>query len=124
MSKLVDATSLTLEQLVERFVAIGEAQDDASLYGEIPQFNRLYGLKVAVIDELERRPGDQRSALLSLYDHENPQVRLNAATATLALAPEEGRQVLQEMFDSMKQPYAGEAGMTLRALDRGIFRPE
>ena len=123
MSRKVDVTKLSVELLVERFVAISEAQDDASLYGDIPEFNRLYRLKVAVVDELQRRPGDQRSVLLPLYDHENLQVRLNAVTGTLALAPEEGRRVLQEMAVSMKQPYAGDAGMTLRALDKGIFKP-
>ncbi len=30
------------EQLVERFVAIGEVQDDAKLYDDIPEYNRLY----------------------------------------------------------------------------------
>ena len=119
----VDLRKLTEEQLLERFVAIGEAQDDASLYGDIPEFNRLYRLKVAVVDELQLRPGDQRSILISLYDHENLQVRLNAVTGTLALAPAQGRQVLQEMADSMKQPYAGDAGMTLSALDEGVFKP-
>jgi uncharacterized protein DUF2019 len=121
--KRVDLQKLSNEQLVERFVAIGEAQADASLYGDIPEFNRLYRLKVAVVDELQERPGDQRSVLLPLYDHTNLQVRLNAVTGTLALAPEEGLRVLQDMAASMKQPYAGDAGMTLSALDEGIFKP-
>jgi len=80
-------------------------------------------LKQAVVEELQRRLGDQRSALLSLYDHENLQVRLNAVKNSLALAPEEGRRMLQAIRESKRQPYAGEAGMTLRALDRGIFKP-
>lgn len=120
----MELRKLTNVQLVERFVAIGEAQDDANFYDDIPEFNRLYRLKGAVVDELQRRPEDQRSVLLPLYSHENLQVRLNAVTGTLALAPEEGRRVLQAMADSMKQPYAGDAGMTLRALEKGIFKPE
>ena len=121
--KRAELRKLTNDQLVERFVAIGEAQDGVSLYGDIPEFNRLYGLKADVVDELKGRPGDQRSVLLPLYNHKNLQVRLNAVKNTLALAPEEGRRVLQKMADSMKQPYAGNAGMTLSALDRGIFKP-
>jgi hypothetical protein len=48
---------------------------------------------------------------------------LKAVKNSLALAPEEGRRVLQAIADSRDYPYAGEAGMTLRALDEGIFQP-
>ena len=116
-------SAMTDEQLVERFVAIGEAQDDAKLYDDIPEYNRLYDLKIEVLEELQQRPGDLRSLLLPLYHNKNLYVRFNAATGTLALAPEEGRRVLQEIADSKKQPYAGEAGMTIRAWDEGIFKP-
>lgn len=40
----VELRKLTNDQLVERFVAIGEAQDDAKLYDDIPEYNRLYGV--------------------------------------------------------------------------------
>ena len=121
--KRMPVSEMNDEQLVERFVAIGEAQDDAKLYDDIPEYNRLYDLKIEVVEELQKRPGDLRTLLLPLYHHKNLYVRFNAATGTLALAPEEGRRVLQEIADSKKQPYAGEAGMTLRALDKGIFKP-
>ena len=122
--KSIKLESMTDEQLVERFVAIGLEQDQAVLYDDIPDFNRLFDLKQAVVEELRRRPGDRRRLLLELYDHENWQVRLNAVKNSLALAPEEGRRLLQAMADSMKQPYAGNAGMTLWTLDEGIFKPE
>lgn len=67
--------------------------------------------------------GDQRRALLSLYDHPNLQVRLIAVTNSLALAPEEDRRVLQAIADSREYPQAGDAGMCLRNLDEGIFKP-
>jgi hypothetical protein len=60
--------SLTSEELVGRFVDIGFAQDEALIYGEIAKFNRLFEQKDHVVDELRSRPGDQRRALLSLYD--------------------------------------------------------
>jgi hypothetical protein len=50
-------------------------------------------------------------------------VRLKSAIATLAIVPEPARQLLQVIADSRDHPYAGDAGMTLDCLDRGIFRP-
>lgn len=113
----------SVEELVNRFVAIGVAQDQADLNGQISKFNRLFEQMQDVVRELRERPDDQRSALLALYDHPNLQVRLKAVKNTLALAPEEGRRVLQSIADSREHPQAGEAGMSLRNLDEGIFKP-
>ena len=119
----VDLKKLSIEQLIERYVAIGLAEEEAVLYDDTPGYNQLFRKEQAVVDELQGRPGDQRSALLALYEHDNPWVRMSAVKNSLALVPEEGRRVLQEMADSMKQPYADEAGMTLWTLDEGIFKP-
>src|SRR5262249_46404110 len=67
--------------------------------------------------------GDQRRALLPLYDHPNAQVRLKAVKATLAVAPERARRMLEIIADSREYPQAGDAGMTIDALDQGIFKP-
>lgn len=114
---------MTDEQLVEQFVAITLEQDQAILYDDNARYNRLSYLLEALEAELKNRGGDQRALLLPLYDHRNLWVRLSAVKSSLALAPEEGRRVLQAIRESKKQPYAGEAGMTLRALDKGIFKP-
>jgi ParB-like chromosome segregation protein Spo0J len=114
---------LSVDELVDHFVEIGLAQDKADLYGEIAKFNRLFEQMQDVVQELRSRAGDQRRALLALYDHPNLQVRLKAVKNSLALAPGEGRRVLQAIRESRDYPYAGEAGMTLRALDEGIFKP-
>jgi len=121
--KRVTLGELSVEQLVERFVAIGLAQEQADLYDDIGEFNRLFKKMQEVVGELRNRAGDQRSALLTLYDHPNLQVRIKAVKNTLALAPEEGRRVLRAIADSQRQPQAGEAGMSLRNLDAGIFKP-
>jgi hypothetical protein len=113
---------LTTAELVARFVEIGLAQDKALLYDEIGKFNRLFDLKQDVVNELKSRSGDQRHALLTLYDHPNLQVRLNAVKSSLALALEEGRRVLQAIADSRHYPQAGDAGMCLSNLDEGIFK--
>jgi len=77
----------------------------------------------AVEEELKMREGDQRQALLQLYHHANTQVRLAAAKATLAVAPEAARRTIEAIAASRDYPQAGDAGMTLDSLERGIFKP-
>ena len=122
MTRVVLQT-LSVEELVDRFVEIGLAQDKAALLDDIAKFNRLFDQMQDLVQELRSRPGDGRHALLALYDHPNLQVRLKAVKNSLALAPMEGRRVLQEIAGSKDYPYAGEAGMSLRNLDEGIFKP-
>ena len=63
------------------------------------KFNRLFWQMEAVEGQLKARIGDQRRALLRLYDHPNAQVRLTAAKATLAVAPEAARRLLRTIAD-------------------------
>jgi hypothetical protein len=121
MAKL---STLTVEQLVERFAAIGVQQDEALLWNDVAKFNKLYDQKKAVEEELRSRPGDQRSELAGLYVHKNAQVRLNAAKATLAVVPEAARKMLETIANSRKYPQAGDAGMSLWNLDRGVYKPK
>jgi hypothetical protein len=114
---------LSVDELVERFSEITLKQDRALMRDEIASFNRLFGQMVDVKEELRSRSGDQRGALLRLFDHPNAQVRLKAAKATLALAPVAAREMLQAIADSKEFPQAGEAGMSLRNLDNGTFKP-
>jgi hypothetical protein len=114
---------MTVDQLIQRFIAIGIEQDQALLRGQHARFNRLFDEMVAIEDELKTRDGDQRRELLSLYNHPNAQVRLNAVKATLAVTPQFARWKLQVLADSREYPQAGDAGMTIDALDRGIFKP-
>ncbi|MBB4004757.1 hypothetical protein GGR03_003852 [Aurantimonas endophytica] len=53
--------------------------------------NRAIRRRFAVEAELTARPGDARRLLVDYHEHPNIQVQLNAATATLALFPEEAR---------------------------------
>lgn len=115
--------AMTTEQLVTRFVELGEAQDQADLYDEITTFNRLFDEKTLLLEELKARPGDLRRALLPLYDHTNIQVRLNAVIATLAIAPQAARQELEAIAKRMDVPQGGDAGMMLRGLNDGTFKP-
>ncbi len=119
----VNVKKMSVAELVDLFAAIGIDQDKALLMDEISKFNRLYGQMDTVRNELKRRPGDQRKALLPLYDHPNMQVRLKAAVTTLAVAPEAARRMLQIIANSRHMPPARDAGMLLRGLDDGSFVP-
>jgi hypothetical protein len=114
---------MTANQLVDRFVSIALDQDQALLYSDIAKYNQLFKQMELVEEELKRRTGDQRQALIRLYDHPNAQVRLKAAKATLAVAPEGARHLLEIIANSRKYPQAGDAGMSLVNLDRGIYKP-
>ncbi len=114
---------MTEDQVFDFFIALALAQDKALLRNEYAKFNRLFDEMEAVEQELKVRPGDQRHALLRLYEHPNAQVRLKAVKATLAVAPVAGRRMLKIIAESREYPQAGEAGMSILNLDRGIFKP-
>jgi hypothetical protein len=105
------------------FVRVALDQDKTVRRDDNATFNRLFEQMDAIKEELKKRPGDHRRALIRLYNHPNVQVRLKSAIATLAIVPEEARRLLQIIADSRDYPQAGDAGMTLDSLDRGIFKP-
>jgi hypothetical protein len=115
--------AMTSEQIVTRFAEIGVAQDYAMLGSDIAEYNRLFKAKVALVEELKARGSDQRRLLLKLYAHPNMQVRLNAAKATLAVAPGPAKEALQALTKNKLYSQAGDAGMCLWALEQGIFKP-
>jgi hypothetical protein len=121
--KSANLGEMTVDQLVEEFANVARAQDDALLENNVAEVSRLFWQLEAIEGELKLRNGDQRDALLRLYNHPNAQVRLKAVKATLAVAPQAARAALQTIADSKEYPQAGEAGMSLRNLDRGIFKP-
>lgn len=111
------------DQLVELFTLVTLGQYKAELYDENAKYNRLYREMTAIEQELKSRASDQRAALTALYDHPNPQVRLMAAQATLAVAPAAARQVLQIISDRKEWPQAADANGTLRRLETGERKP-
>jgi len=122
--KRVKLSDLTNEELAQQFAEIAVQQDVALLSRMQTNVNRLFWRLEAIENELKSRPSDQRSALLPLYNHKNKQVQVKAAKATLAIAPEAARAQLQTIRESGWQPQAGEAGMSLWNLDRGIYKPK
>jgi len=61
----------SVQELVARFVSLGLAQYDAAYVVDTRKYNRLYSKMVDIRNELKRRQGDQRRALLPLLDHPN-----------------------------------------------------
>ena len=122
MKRLI-LSKLSGDELVDRFAQLAVEQDLAQEMGEQSKVNRLYWKLDAIDVELKSRPGDERSRLLTLYRHPNMHVQLKAAKATLAVAPVEARRLIEVIAVSHHYPQAGEAGMTLFNLDRGVFKP-
>ncbi len=91
---------------------------------ELRKVNQLFIEMLAVDKALRTRGTEARLALLRLYDHPNIQVRLQAAKCTVGIAPVAARKVIEAVSESGWFPQAGEAGMTLRNLDEGIFKPD
>lgn len=116
-------SKLATDELVEEFASNCLRQDEAILYSQTALFNRLYDSMAQIRDELKSRPGDQRSALTVLFAHANMQVRLQAARAALAVVPKESLAVITAIASSKKYPHAGDAGMTLSNLERGVLKP-
>ena len=121
--KDADLGKMSVPQLVERFTALCVGEFQAELQSEIAKENRLIRQSVAVADELKSRAGDQRSALLPLLAHPNPQVRMMSAQFTLAVVPAAARQALQDLSDQNIYPQAAYARGTLTALDKGERKP-
>lgn len=121
--KRVNLQHSAIDVLVQQFAALALEQDEALLDSDISKASRLYWKLKDVEAELKARQGDQRRALLKLYDHPNAQVRLKATKATLAVAPEVARRMLETIAESREFPQAGEAGMSISNLDAGIFKP-
>jgi Domain of unknown function (DUF2019) len=119
-----DISLLTIPQLVERFRVLALAKNEAIETEQSTRYNRLYWKLDAVQKELRARQGDQRHALAPLYDHPNPQVRLDAAMATLVVFPDRARAALQMIIDRDEFPQAADAGFTLLYLKEGRFVPE
>lgn len=121
MSVALDKMSTV--ELTKMFAGFAIQQYDHILIGEIKQINRYYDKMKAIELELKSRPGDQRSVLMALYDNPNPNVKVKAAKATLAIAPTAARQVLETVAATCYGPEKLEAGMSLTNLDLGIYKP-
>lgn len=120
MKRLASTPTSTL---VDRVAEIGVAQDRALLHDDRAAQKKLVLQLKAIDDELRARGRNDRLALTKLYDHPNIQVRYDAAKLTLGVAPVEARRVIEWIAQSGFVPQMWHAGMTLLAIDEGIFKP-
>jgi hypothetical protein len=74
-------------------------------------------------EEVKRRQGDERRALIVLFDYPNMQVRLMAAQYALAGAPQAARRAIEAIAASTWAPQCYDARMCLHMLDEGTFVP-
>ena len=108
---------LTIAALIERFANDAAAQDLALTYENFDAFSDLMKDMTDISEELKSRGEEARLQLLSLYKHPNIQVQLQAARATLSVAPIAARREIEAIASSQIFPQAGDAGMTLAGLD-------
>jgi hypothetical protein len=115
----LDLAEMTVAQLVERFTEIARVQHRATLMFQIAKYNRLFDQMSDVMAALKARSGDERRALIPLYDHPNAQVRFTAAVATMRLNREGARRVLEVISERNEYPQAADARSILQSLEEG-----
>jgi Domain of unknown function (DUF2019) len=124
MNKRIPLDQLTIDDLVQQFLALTLAQYEARFPSQTSKYNRLYHQMNEVSDELKRREGDQRRALLPLINHENAQVRLMAASSLLTIVPDRAKRALESVRDSGIVPPSVNAEGLLDGLQNGSFVPK
>jgi hypothetical protein len=115
--------SLRTAELVKVFADLAVEMEKANIEARTARYKALFEQQMRVERELKGRDGDQRKALLVLYDYPNMEVRFLAAQATRSVAPVEARRALRRIHQS-KWPQSGPAGMSLWAWDEGIWTPD
>lgn len=88
------------------------------------QANRMFRYMREIDRVLRRRGRPARLALEPLLDDKDRSVRYFAAKYLLGLVPDRSRAVIEEIATPVFDALGGDAGMTLYALDEGIFRPD
>jgi hypothetical protein len=124
MNKRIPLDQLAVADLVERFLSTALAQYEADLRMDNSKYSRLYHDMNEIRDELKRREGDQRRALLSFVDHPNAQVRLMAANSLLTIFPDRAKKALETVRDSRIVPQSVNAGFMLDRIEDGSFVPK
>jgi hypothetical protein len=98
-------------------------QGDAVITDDHRTYNRLYRQVKAIDDEFRARGPIVRRAIVRLFDDPNPYVRLNAGIWGYAVDPERAQATLQALRESNFLLPAADAGMFLRAIEKGEYTP-
>ncbi|AZO78621.1 MULTISPECIES: DUF2019 domain-containing protein [unclassified Bosea (in: a-proteobacteria)] len=121
--KRVDLHSMSVGELLLRYIELATQRERAEVRSLIAEQNRAIREIWRIEDELKLRPGDQRIALTSLFDHPNRQVRCEAALATAYVAPVASRRMLETIIRLGWEPQSSQARERLMNLDSGFFVP-
>jgi uncharacterized protein (DUF924 family) len=116
--------NLSVNALVDRFATIGVEQYKAKDAEQDERYKELFYKMYDIQEELKRRQGDERRALIVLFDYPNMQVRLMAAQYALAVAPQAERRAIEAIVATTWAPQCYDARMCLHMLDEGKFIPD
>ena len=114
---------LSNAELVALFREYAIMQERVLLDSNTRKYNKLYDKMAAIDAELRGRGLEARKALLTLLSDKNGRVRYAAAVKSLGVDRDRAIAALREIEAFCKMPEAGDAGMTLLHLERGIFKP-
>jgi hypothetical protein len=109
------------EQLVESFRVIAQ-QLGESVVNWLPAVRDSRRL-ISVGDALRARGRGARLKLAPLLDNENRFVRYYAAKELIGIFPQRCRAIIEENTRE-RDAIAGDAGMSLWAMDQGIYKPD
>src|SRR5260370_27304833 len=115
--KKIKVSTLTDAQLVTAFINISLRQKDALDVDDAKEYGILFKKSDIVRKELRRRGPESIRLLLSLLQHPNVQVRLEAAQELLDIAPAECRAALEKIAVTTVMPQAASARITLDQID-------
>jgi hypothetical protein len=117
-----DLNSLTNEQLAQRFCDLSIEQFDAGRGNELKRVIRLARAIIAIAGVLESRGADALRILLPLLNHQNAQVRLDAATVLKPVERERATATLKVLSEWGPSAQRGAAGMSLYYDEKGISK--
>jgi hypothetical protein len=100
---LADLRALSVNELVDRFATTGVAQYKALDEEDGAGYKKLFYQMVDVQKELKGRLGDERRALVLLFDYPNMQVRLMAAKYALTVIRGRMSQSKNTLTDRVRQ---------------------
>ena len=122
--KRLDLGNASDDELVECFAMTAKQMGASALDSEVRKTNRMYHLMRFIDSELRARGQEARLKLMPLLDDRDRFVRYYAAQKLLGVVPDRARAILEwnakHKFDSI----AGDAGMLLDAVEKGIYKPD
>ncbi len=109
--------------LVDEFIQCATILGKAVWDGD-NQKAKQYTYRMKILDNAFRERGPAvQSLMLPYLEHSDEQVRYSTAKRLLLTVPDKARACIEGVASGVG-PIAGAAGMTLWALDTGVFKPE